>query len=88
MRQAFICHEANQTITFLYLNGNNIGSDGAFALAETLKAWLVMCVCLLPCARDMLLLLSRTEPGDRRTRSFQAQEASNLWRDMPLHRGR
>ena len=88
MRQAFKCYEANQTITFLNLSANNIGSDGAVALANALKAWLVMCVCLLTCARDMLLLLSRTEPDDRRIRSLQAQESSNLWRDMPLHRGR
>ena len=41
----FKCYEANQTITKLDLYGNNIGSDGAVALAEALKAWLVMCVC-------------------------------------------
>ena len=41
----FKCYEANKTITVLILDANNIGSDGAVALAEALKAWLVMCVC-------------------------------------------
>ena len=87
MRQALKCQEANQTITVLVLYQNHIGSVGAVALAERAKG--VACdVCLLTCARDMLLLLSRTELDDRRTRSFQAQESSNLCRDMPLHRGR
>ena len=35
----------NQTITVLDLYGNHIGSDGAVALAEALKAWLVMVCC-------------------------------------------
>ena len=43
----FKCYEANQTITVLELSSNHIGSDGAVALAEALKAWLVMCVCSL-----------------------------------------
>ena len=79
----FKCHEANQTITELYLSANKIGNHGAVALAEPLKAWLVMCVCSLVrvtffcCCAD-----------DRRIRSFQAQEPSTLWRNMPLHRGR
>ena len=47
MRQALKCYEANQSITVLILDANNIGSDGAVALAEALKAWLVMCVCSL-----------------------------------------
>ena len=83
----FKCHEANQTITELYLHGNKIGSDGAVALAEALKAWLVMCFCYLVRV-TCYILLSGTEPGNRRTRSFQAQESSNLLRDMLSHRGR
>ena len=36
--------EANKTITELHLGDNKIGSDGAVALANALKALLVLCV--------------------------------------------
>ena len=41
-RNASAFHKANHTITELYLDGNKIGDDGAVALADAVKALLMM----------------------------------------------
>ena len=40
-------HEANNTITVMYLSQNEIGDGGAIALAESLKATLLISFCSL-----------------------------------------
>ena len=45
-RNAAAFHKANRTMEFLYLDGNAIGSDGAVALADAIKALLMM-LCFL-----------------------------------------
>ena len=42
-RNASAAHKANHTITFVDLEGNAIGDDGAVALADAIKALLAMC---------------------------------------------
>ena len=42
-RNASAAHKANHTITELDLCGNAIGSDGALAIADGLKAVIMMC---------------------------------------------
>ena len=36
-------HEANTSLTYLYITANNIGDEGAKALAEALEATFVLC---------------------------------------------
>ena len=45
-RNAAAAHKANHTIVYLNLRGNAIGSDGALALADGMKALLMM-LCFL-----------------------------------------
>ena len=42
-RNASAAHKANHTIERLYLERNAIGDDGAVALANAIKALLMMC---------------------------------------------